>query len=88
MCGAVSPLPQYAFMAWCLVKHRNNFTFAFYLDVYLLYKEIYICEVNQTAYNQNKFPCTSLHMNDIEKMSQMFYMLMVSVFHNLYQNFV
>jgi len=21
------PLPQYAFMAWCLVKHRDNFTF-------------------------------------------------------------
>jgi hypothetical protein len=20
-------LPQYAFMAWCLVKHRDNFTF-------------------------------------------------------------
>jgi len=26
---AITPLPQYAFMAWCLVKkHRNNFTFA------------------------------------------------------------
>jgi hypothetical protein len=22
-----NPLPQYAFMVWCLVKHRNNFTF-------------------------------------------------------------
>jgi hypothetical protein len=22
--------PQYAFMAWCLVKHRDNFTFIFY----------------------------------------------------------
>jgi len=27
MSGAVSPLAQYAFMAWCLVKHRDNFTF-------------------------------------------------------------
>jgi hypothetical protein len=27
MCGAVPPLPQYAFMAWCLVKQRDNFTF-------------------------------------------------------------
>jgi hypothetical protein len=27
MSGAVLPLPQYAFMAWCLVKHRDNFTF-------------------------------------------------------------
>jgi hypothetical protein len=23
--------PQYAFMAWCLVKHRDNFTFTFYV---------------------------------------------------------
>jgi hypothetical protein len=27
MRGALLPLPQYAFMAWCLVKHRGNFTF-------------------------------------------------------------
>jgi hypothetical protein len=25
--GAIPPLPQYDFMAWCLVKHRDNFTF-------------------------------------------------------------
>jgi hypothetical protein len=23
----IPPLPQYVFMAWCLVKHRDNFTF-------------------------------------------------------------
>jgi hypothetical protein len=28
MRGAIPPLPQYVFMAWCLVKHRNNFTSA------------------------------------------------------------
>jgi hypothetical protein len=27
MSGAIPPLPQYAFMAWCLVKHRDNFNF-------------------------------------------------------------
>jgi len=27
MRGAIPPLSQYAFMAWCLVKHRDNFTF-------------------------------------------------------------
>jgi hypothetical protein len=27
MRGAIPPLPQYIFMAWCLVKHRDNFTF-------------------------------------------------------------
>jgi hypothetical protein len=29
MCEAITPLPQYAFMAWSLVKHRDNFTFPF-----------------------------------------------------------
>jgi hypothetical protein len=27
MSGAIPPLPVYVFMAWCLVKHRDNFTF-------------------------------------------------------------
>jgi hypothetical protein len=27
------PLPQYAFMAWCSVKHRDSFTFTFTLNV-------------------------------------------------------
>jgi hypothetical protein len=31
MCGAIPPLPQYTFMEWCLVKHRDNFTFTFIL---------------------------------------------------------
>jgi hypothetical protein len=29
MRGAIPPLPQYVFIAWCLVKHRDNFTFIF-----------------------------------------------------------
>jgi hypothetical protein len=37
MCGAIPLLPQYAFMAWCFVKHRDNFTFYLYVKekVYL-----------------------------------------------------
>jgi hypothetical protein len=32
MRGAIPQLPQqYAFMAWCVVKHRDNFTFTFLL---------------------------------------------------------
>jgi hypothetical protein len=31
MRGAILPLPQYVFVAWCLVKHRNNFTLTFTL---------------------------------------------------------
>jgi len=29
MSGAIPPLPQYSFMAWCLVKHRGKFTFTY-----------------------------------------------------------
>jgi hypothetical protein len=50
MSGAILPLPQYAFMAWCLVKHRDNFTF------YILHKRKrppgrlkYRCEDNFTV---------------------------------------
>jgi hypothetical protein len=27
MCGATPPLPQHIIMGWCLVKHRDSFTF-------------------------------------------------------------
>jgi hypothetical protein len=27
MRGAIPPFPKYAFMAWCLIKHRDNLTF-------------------------------------------------------------
>jgi len=29
MSGATPPLPQYVFMAWCLVKHKDSFTFTY-----------------------------------------------------------
>jgi len=32
MRGAISPLPQCVFMVWCLVKHRDNFTFFAFLS--------------------------------------------------------
>jgi hypothetical protein len=32
MCGAIPPLPQYVFTAWCLVKQRDNFIFYLYLN--------------------------------------------------------
>jgi hypothetical protein len=31
MSGGIHPLTQYAFMAWCSVKVRDNFTFTFHL---------------------------------------------------------
>jgi hypothetical protein len=34
MSGAILSLPQYVFMAWCLVKHSDNFTFTFVFASY------------------------------------------------------
>jgi hypothetical protein len=36
MCGAILSLPQCALVAWCLVKHRDNFTFTFRSEVCIL----------------------------------------------------
>jgi hypothetical protein len=33
MRGAIPPLPLYVYMAWCLVKHRDNFTFTLPLQI-------------------------------------------------------
>jgi hypothetical protein len=35
MRGAIPPLPEYVFMAWCLGKHRDNFTFYLYLILHI-----------------------------------------------------
>jgi hypothetical protein len=43
MSGAISPLPQYVFMSWCLVKHMDNFTFyiiyIYVHNAFIIYKE-------------------------------------------------
>jgi hypothetical protein len=36
MNGAIPPLPQYAFMAWCS-EHRDNFTFYLYFTFQMLW---------------------------------------------------
>jgi hypothetical protein len=33
---AVPPLPQHAFMLWCLVKHRENFTFIIIIIIIII----------------------------------------------------
>jgi len=35
MCGALLPLSQYAFMAWCSVKAQDNFNFTSTNNVFL-----------------------------------------------------
>jgi hypothetical protein len=44
MRGAISSLPQYASMAWCLVKHRDNFTFYLFtfINVQILIRDTVI----------------------------------------------
>jgi hypothetical protein len=34
MRGAIPPLPHYIFMVWCLVKHRDSFTFTLNIQGY------------------------------------------------------
>jgi hypothetical protein len=46
MRGAIPPLPQYAFMAWCLVKHRDNVTFTFTLSILSDDHKLHIYDVN------------------------------------------
>jgi hypothetical protein len=39
MSGVIPPLPQYAFMAWCLVKSTGTtLPFTFYLTVFWIFK--------------------------------------------------
>jgi hypothetical protein len=40
---AILPLPQHVFMAWCLVKHRDNFTF---LCACIMCHAEYFCSTN------------------------------------------
>jgi hypothetical protein len=35
MRGAIPPLPEYVFMAWCLLKHRDNFIFTIFFKILL-----------------------------------------------------
>jgi hypothetical protein len=42
---SISPLPQYVFMVWCLVKHRDNFTF-------YLCSELKDTDMNLQRYNK------------------------------------
>jgi hypothetical protein len=46
MSGGIPLLPQYAFMAWCLGKYRDNFTFTFVIvkqfDIYGLVRDVHM----------------------------------------------
>jgi hypothetical protein len=64
MHGATPPLPQYVFMAWCLVKRRDNFTFniEIYIPTFTLARraEIWMMKttpggISQSMTTENKF---------------------------------
>jgi hypothetical protein len=42
MCGAIPPLFQDVFMAWCLVKHRDKFTWMYVCMYVCMYACIYV----------------------------------------------
>jgi hypothetical protein len=49
MRGAIPPFLKYPFMAWCLVKHRDNFTFTL-----LAVKVCITCAVGRVPLNNTK----------------------------------
>jgi ABC-type enterochelin transport system permease subunit len=51
MNGAIPPLSQYAFMAWCLVKNRDNLTFIIVVVVVVV---VFPCA--DTMYNHVNTP--------------------------------
>jgi hypothetical protein len=58
MRGAIPPLSQYAFMAWCLVKHRDNFTFTFTFA--------FMCDQVNTQSNEDVL---EISVNKLQKIS-------------------
>jgi hypothetical protein len=45
MRGAIRPRPQYVFMAWCLIKHRDTFNLPLKANVYLCVTKHYVMKV-------------------------------------------
>jgi hypothetical protein len=46
-----TPIPQYVFMAWCLVKHRDYINFAFTTLAPMVQTQIYCFKAYHTIYN-------------------------------------
>jgi hypothetical protein len=67
MRGAIPPLPQYPFMAWCLVKHRDSFTYTFTFTLFraelYFWFQIFDVLIKVCHINLNKAPEVSLERN-------------------------
>jgi len=55
MRGAVHPFSQYVFMAWCFVKHRDNFTFTLLFQHWYKYFIGYQSATHLNTLSHNKF---------------------------------
>jgi hypothetical protein len=60
MHGAIPPLPQYAFRAWCLVKHRENFTVSL-----LPVKHLSLAYAVAEGYRKHELPSSILQYNKV-----------------------
>jgi hypothetical protein len=53
-------------MAWCLVKHRDNFTFTFYIYICIYVRILYVCVAQPFRYIGgeviNTLPIIDLHL--------------------------
>jgi hypothetical protein len=55
-------MPQYFFMAWCLIKHRYNFTF------YLMGNSKFFSRVNTVLLFAVRAPCALISRHSDEEM--------------------
>jgi hypothetical protein len=63
MRGAIHALPQYVLMAWCLVKHRDNFTFTPYNTLQLVFIPLsLIRHTNYTVDTSIQYLCSGLRI--------------------------
>jgi hypothetical protein len=49
MHGAIPPLPQYVFMWWCIVKHKDTFTFTLTVRMFIRCGDDLV-KLNNTTY--------------------------------------
>jgi hypothetical protein len=56
MRGVMPPVPHFVFMAWCLVKHRDNFTFTLYCG-YCYVRELRVCKTRSWCIVIGRLKC-------------------------------
>jgi hypothetical protein len=67
---AIPPLPQYVFMAWCLVKHRDNSTFTFYIIIIIII--IFFSTIGKYSVSEFNENCIIIHVTSLVKKNNYF----------------